>query len=756
MSMIGTRVQRIEDPDLLTVGGMYVDDLAPADALHITFIRSVMPHATITSIDTSETEEHPDCVAVFTAESLGLSAHSPSYGLVNQDMKRSALANGVVRYVGEPIVAVVSTSREGGIDAAEATIIEYDELPLVLRPSDSLAADAPLVFPEAGTNVAFQIPAQQSESDFINGAEIVLELEFRNHRMAPAPMEPRAAVSKWETIDGDEHLTQWASTQGAHGTRDGLAKACGVDPANVRVICPDVGGGFGAKNGNYAEDQVCAHIARRLGRPTRWTETRSESMVGLVHGRAVDFRCVIGGTPEGRITHYSLDVLQDSGAHADIGALLPFFTNIMTSGVYDIPNVRFNARSAITNTVPVGAYRGAGRPEATHAIERMVDLFAAHLEMDPVALRRLNMISPDSFPVKTPTGAAMDSGDYERAMDLALEAVDYHGLRNEQAQRRNDPNATSHLGIGVSTYVEITNPMGNQEYGSVEVHPDGSALVLTGSSSHGQGHHTAFAQLASGQTGIPIERITVRHGDTAEVPRGGGTGGSKSLQLGGSAVVQASDAVVETAKQAAADLLEANPTDIVLDTDAGVFHVVGTPAVSIPWDRVATSLAEKDQRLFAEIDFKPTGATFPFGTHVCVVEVDVELGDVSIRRFVACDDAGVIINPLLVDGQVHGGIAAGIGHAMWEEFAYDDAGNPITANFMDYGMPSAAEFSMFERIPMETPTPLNPLGAKGIGESGTIGSTPAVQNAVVDALAHLGVTHVDIPVTPERVWRAFN
>ncbi len=754
MSMIGTSVTRIEDPDLLTVGGRYVDDLAPADALHITFVRSMMPHARLVAVDLSEAEAHPDCVAAFTAQTLGLQARSPSFGPLNQDMRRTALADGVVRYVGEPVVALVTNTRAGGVDAAELVVIDYDDLPLVLRPKDSVAPEAPIIFPEAGTNVAFTIPSPVTEAEFIEGAENVLELEFRNHRMSPAPLEPRAAISKWEMIDGVEHLTQWASTQGAHGTRDGLAAAVGVDPSQVRVICPDVGGGFGAKNGNYPEDQVCAHVARALGRPTRWTETRSESMVGLVHGRAVEFRCLIGGTGDGRITHYSLDSTQDSGGHAAIGALLPFFTHMMTSGIYDIEHVRFTAKSVITNTVPVGAYRGAGRPEATHAIERMVDLFATHLGLDPVEVRRKNMLQPEKFPLTTSTGANMDSGDYEGALDRVLAAADYAALRSEQQARRADPASTSHLGIGLSTYVEITNPMGNQEYGSVEVNPDGTALVLTGSSSHGQGHHTTFAQLASGQTGIPIDKITVRHGDTAEVPRGSGTGGSKSLQLGGSAVLQASDAVVDLAKAGAADLLEANPSDITLNNENGEFHVVGTPAVSVAWQLIASTLSKRDERLHAEIDFKPAGATFPFGAHLCVVEVEAATGSVKVRRFIACDDAGVIVNPMLVEGQVHGGIAAGVGHALYEEFVYDESGNPITSNFMDYAFPSAAEFGMFERIPMETPTPRNPLGAKGIGESGTIGSTPAVQNAVVDALSHLGITHIELPATPQRVWKA--
>ena len=759
MSMIGTRVVRIEDPALLTVGGTYVDDLAPADALHITFVRSVMAHAQISGIDASGAEAHPDVVAIFTADSLGLEPVPPGQPFLNQAMTRHWLAKDRVRYVGEPVVAVVSRTREGGVDAAEGVVIDYDELPLVLRPEDGVADGAELLFPDAGTNVAFAIPADQTEEEFIQDAEQVVTLEFRNHRMAPCPLEPRATVARW---DADEdtaslRLTQWSSTQGAHGTRDGLAKATGVDKENVRVICPDVGGGFGAKNGNYPEDIVSALVARELGQPVRWAETRSESMLGLVHGRGLDYRCLIGGQADGTITHYSLEIFCDSGGYAEIGAVLPFLTKIMTSGVYRIPNVRFTSQSVVTNTMPTGAYRGAGRPEATAALERMVDAFAADIGMDPVEVRRRNMYRSDELPLTTATGAAMDSGDYAAAMDAALDGAGYAELRAEQALRRSSGEGPF-LGIGISTYVEITNPLGNEEFGSVEVRPDGSALVLTGSSSHGQGHHTAFAQLASDRTGIPIAKIEVRHGDTDDVPRGGGTGGSKSLQVGGSAVVQASEAVVDRARQLAADMLEANPADIVLDTQSGSFSVTGSPSITRSWAEVASDLAQREPgvRLHEEIDFKPAGATFPFGAHVAVVEVDRETGAVKLDRFIACDDAGIIINPMIVEGQVHGGLAGGIGHAMMEEFHYDDAGNPVTANFMDYAFPSAAEFPSFERIAMETPTPLNPIGAKGIGESGTIGSTPAIQNAVVDALSHLGVRHVDIPVTPQRVWTAMN
>jgi carbon-monoxide dehydrogenase large subunit len=386
----------------------------------------------------------------------------------------------------------------------------------------------------------------------------------------------------------------------------------------------------------------------------------------------------------------------------------------------------------------------------------MIDVFAAAIEMDPSEVRRRNFVEPSAFPFTTPMGSNMDSGEYAKALDAVLAAVDYTALRAEQQQRREDPNARL-LGLGWSAYVEIANPLANAEFGSIEIQPDGSAVVLTGSSSHGQGHHTAFAQLASELTGIPMDRIEVRHGDTAEVPRGGGTGGSKSLQIGGTAVWQASEAIVERAKELAADVLEADPADIVLDTTSGSFSVAGTPAITTSWADIATHVSDTSGELLrAEADFQPPGATFPFGVHLSVVEVDRDTGDVTILRHVCCDDAGTMVNPLLVEGQVHGGVASGIAQALFEEFVYDADGNPLTANFADYALISAAELPNFERIAQETPTPRNPLGAKGVGESGTIGATPAVQNAVVDALSHLGVRHVDIPTTAERVWRAMH
>jgi len=768
VSMIGTRVVRREDPELLTVGGSYVDDLAPADALHATFVRSDMAHALITGVDTAEAAAMPGVAGVFTAADLDLTAEKPGMPILNQAMTRTWLAADRVRYVGEPVAVVVTTTREAGVDAAETVLIDYEPLDPVVDMKQAVNNEV-VLFPEAGTNVAATIESNR-DGDIFADVAVRVDLSFRNHRMTAAPIEPRAAVARWD-VDADSgtlRLTQWSSTQFPHGTRDGLATSLGVDPAQVRVITPDVGGGFGAKGGRYPEDLVVASLARRLERPVRWTETRSENMVGMDHGRAVEFTASIGGTRDGRITAYKLHVLQDSGAYPRIGAMLPSLTQIMACGVYDIDKVDFSATSVVTNTAPVGAYRGAGRPEATAAIERMVDVFAAELGLDPVEVRRRNFIKPESFPYKTQTGADMDNGEYAAALDAVIDAADYTGLRAEQERRRNDPTAPL-LGLGWCSYVEITNPFGAQEFGSVEIKSDGSALVLTGSSAHGQGHHTAFAQLTHDLTGIALDRIEVRHGDTDEVKRGGGTGGSKSLQAGGSAVWKAGEIVVGRAKEAAAELLEAAVGDIVLDTDTGAFSVVGTPSVSTDWAAIARHVAaaapapnraagdaadELAGRLMAEVDYVPEGATFPFGTHLSVVEVDRETGAVTAVDHFCCDDAGTIVNPLIVDGQVHGGVASGIAHALMEEFAYDSAGNPQTANFMDYGLASAAELPSFTRIPMETATPRNPLGAKGIGESGTIGATPAVQNAVVDALAHLGIRHIEIPTTAQRVWEA--
>jgi carbon-monoxide dehydrogenase large subunit len=525
----------------------------------------------------------------------------------------------------------------------------------------------------------------------------------------------------------------------------------------VRVIAPDVGGGFGAKIGLYAEDLLLPWLARSAGRTVRWTETRSESMVALGHGRAQVQDVTIGGTREGKVLAYRLEVIQDAGAYPSIGAFLPLFTRMMASGTYVIPKVEFSATVVVTNTTPVVAYRGAGRPEATAAIERAMDLFAVEIGMEVAEVRRRNLVAADAFPFSNATGTVYDCGDYERSLDLALEASGYQELRAEQDRRRHGGDPTRPLiGIGVSTYVEITNGAGPPgEFAAVEVLANGKARVYTGSSPHGQGHVTAWSMLASEQLGIPIEDIEVIASDTDLVASGGGTMGSKSLQSGGLAVHEASAELVEQARKLAADLLEASPADVVLDRFEGRFHVAGTPSVARSWAQLAADAAERGG-LRVERKSAPAGPTFPFGAHVAVVEVDPETGHVTLTRLVAVDDAGTILNPLLAEGQRHGGLAQGAAQALMEEFRYDEDGNPVTSNLADYAMISATELPSFELVAMETPTPINALGAKGIGESGTIGSTPAVQSAVVDAVAHLGIRHIDMPASPERVWRAIH
>lgn len=744
MSILGTRVLRTEDPRFLTDGGDYIEGVDIPGALHVVYVRATIAHARITGVDATDALAMPGVVGVFAAGDVDLPPDSLPHPRVPEAMARPRLATGTVRFVGELVAAVVAETRAQAVDAAEAVVVGYEPLPAVVDPERAREGET-LLFAGTGSNVAFALPSRAADRDLFADCEVVVEQRIVNQRVAACPLEVRAAASRWEA---DGRLTHWACTQNPHGTRNGLAGALGVDRAAVRVVTPDVGGGFGAKHGLYPEEVLVPWLARRLGRPVRWVETRTESMLALGPGRGQIQHATLGGTRDGRLLAYRLHLVHDVGAYPAGATLLPYMTRLMATGVYDIPDVDVDIVDVVTNTTPAEAYRGAGRPEATAAIERMVDVFANEIGVDPAEVRRRNVIAPTAFPYTTPTKATYDSGDYARALELALAAAGYERLRAEQRERRERRDRVQ-LGIGLSVYVEITNPVGEPEYGSVEVVPGGRAIARTGTSAHGQGHDTAFAMLVCAQTGIPFDRIEVRHGDTDDVPRGHGTGGSRSLQAGGSAIHGATEALIAHARDRAAELLEANPDDVVLDTATGRFHVAGTPAIGRDWSDIAGSGG-----LQAEYDFTPPGATFPFGAHVAVVEVDLETGRVALCRHVACDDAGTIVNPLLVEGQVHGGVAQGAAQALFEIVVHDDGGNPVTANLADYLFPSAAELPSFERIPMETPTPLNPLGAKGIGESGTIGSTPAVQNAVVDALAPYGVRHLDMPCAPERVWRA--
>jgi aerobic carbon-monoxide dehydrogenase large subunit len=618
-------------------------------------------------------------------------------------------------------------------------------LPPVVDPEAALAPGAPQQFEELGSNVAAAIQPRAG-GEVLDDADVVVRARIENQRIAVMPMEGNA-IAVVPGDDGDGHeLTVYVSTQMPHGFARLAAAHLGIDQPRIRVIAPHVGGAFGGKPGLGAEHCVALAAARRLQRPVKWVETRSENLIAMPHGRGQVQYVEPGCKRDGTITGMRCRIVGDAGAYAGFGGALAMGpTRMMAQGVYCIPQVSFEAVIALTNTTPMGAFRGAGRPEAAAMLERIIDIAAAELGIDPVSMRRRNFLSPDEFPYHTVMRTEYDSGDYDRALTEALRVAGYDELRREQAERRARGDRRA-LGIGVSAYVEITAGGGGGEYASVTVHADGTATIHVGTSAHGQGHATAFAMIVADRLHIPIDDISFVQSDTAVVPTGGGTGGSRSLQLGGSAVLDATETVLARAREVAAAMLEANPDDIVV-TDDGRLGVIGVPATALPWKEVA-----RRAELHATSDFAQDGATFPFGAHVAVVEVDLDTGMVTPVRHIAVDDCGRIVNPLLVTGQQHGGIAQGVAQALWEQYVYDANGNPLTSTLTDYEMPTAAELPSFEAVNTETPSPRNPLGVKGIGESGTIGSTPAVQSAVVDALAHLGVRHIDIPCTPERVW----
>ncbi len=759
--MLGNAVARREDPALLTGTSQYVADLTPAGTLHLAFVRSVMAHASVTVTNTAEAAASPGVVGVFTAAELDIPPQT-TFILLPPEVNRPLLADGTVRYVGDPIAVVVAETRAAAADAAERVVVDYDPLPAVVDPFEALSPDAPVMFEAHGSNLILEF-ATAAEPDDMSGHDLVVSGRFVNHRVAGAAIEPTAVLAEpaLSTDEPSPAVTVWCTSQTPHGAREAVTSALGLPDEDVRVVAPAVGGGFGSKAYAYPEFMLAAWLARRLQRPIKWVETRSENLVNMTQGRDQVHDCEMGVTRDGIIRWLKARVTANAGAYPSIGAFLPFFTMLMASGPYRIPAVDFASVGAITNTPPVAAFRGAGRPEATVALERLMDLAAAELGIDPAEMRRRNLLAPEDFPLTTPTGANMDSGEYERALDLALNTAGYRQLRSEQRKRCAEGSSRL-LGIGVSTYVEVTAAGLSAEYGSVSLELDGTITARVGTASHGQGHATAFTQLISEVLGVPADQVRIIHSDTSEVPRGVGTVASRSLQIAGSAVWEASHEVLEKSRRLAASLLEADPGDIV--TAAGGLAVAGVPARTVAWAELAAAAAESDQTggeselgpLAASCDFDQGEATYPFGAHVCAVEIAAAPGDVRVLRHVAVDDCGRILNPMLVTGQVHGGSAIGISQALYEHASFDEDGNPRNATFADYAIPAASELPRFTTAHTETPTPLNPLGAKGIGESGTIGSTPAVQSAVMDALAPLGVLHLDMPYTPERVWRAID
>ncbi|MDA0180016.1 molybdopterin-dependent oxidoreductase [Solirubrobacter phytolaccae] len=748
-------MKRVEDPPFLRGTRPYTDDLRNADALYAIFIRSGFAHAKLGAIDTAEAKAAPGVVGVYTAADLNLAPFATAGPPVDtpEEMRRPVLATDRVRFIGEPIAVVVAETRAQAVDASLLVDIDYEDLPVLVDMTKALDDDAPILFPDAPNgNLAAAGPTGE---DALADAEVRVGARLVNQRIAAVPMEPGAALAAPDPETGGFIL--YSPSQGPHAYRDAVCKSTGLEEDKLRVVSTATGGGFGARIACYPEQIVVVALARVLGRAVRYIETRSETMLEMQHGRAQVQDVEIGGTRDGKVTGLKVRVTADAGAYPADAALMPMLTGLMSSGVYEIPKIDFHFDCVVTNTTPIGAYRGAGRPEATALVERAIDLFATEIGMDPAEVRRRNFIS--DFPHETVMGANYDSGEYLAALDKCLANAGYEGLRADQAARR-ERGDVRQLGLGLCSYVEWTGF--GSELGTCTVAEDGTVEVTAGTSSHGQGHETSYAQLVAGTLGIPMKDIKVIQSDTKLVKRGMGTMGSRSLQVGGTAVQNATDEVLDKAKRLAAHLLEADTGDIQVVHGEGL-AVAGSPASAIAWAELARAAADPARRpegfeggLASEHDFATPDATYPFGTHLAVVEVDTETGMVDLVRHISVDDAGRIANPMLVEGQVHGGIAQGVAQALFEEIAFDEDGNNVTGNLASYAIPSAGDLPTFETERTQTPTPRNPLGAKGIGEAGAIGATPAVWNAVIDALSHLGVRNIDMPATPQRVWTAIS
>ena len=746
-SVLGHPIRRREDPALLTGRARFVADLQLDGTLAACFVRSPAAHAQIVSVDASEARSSPGVVAVLEAADLelpGLPEAAPPTGGPRPGLDRPCLATGEVRFAGEAVAVVVAETAAAAADAAGLVTLELRTLPAVIGPSAALDAGAAVLFPDLGSNLVLDLPG--GDPGALDGAELVVGVRSSSQRLAPVPLEPGAALACPE----GHGLRMWVSTQTPFALRDAVASSLGLEPEVVRVVAPAVGGGFGAKGGAYPEHVVVAAAALRLGHPVRWVEERSENLVAMTHGRAQLQRLELGARRDGTLVGLRASTLNDFGAYPWRGGIAARTSRLMTSGPYRVPRVDVTTKAALTTTTPVGPYRGAGRPEATAVLERAMDRLAGELGVDPAEIRRRNLLTPRELPYETPTGACLDSGDYLACLERALELAGYEGLRAEQRRRRTagDPVA---LGVGIACFTEVSG--GGAEHGALEVRPDGEVVVTTGSAPHGQGHETTFAQVVAEALGVPMQRVVVVHSDTAVVARGTGTFGSRSGQLGGSALQECAREVAARMRDLAGGLLEAAPEDLVSDGE-GRISVAGVPARGIGWDELAGAAGERGVELAAEHDFSQPGGTYPSGTHVAVVEVDTETGAVRLCRLVAVDDCGAPLNPMVVAGQVHGGLAQGVAQALFEEVVYDPDGNPLTTNLVDYLWPSAADLPSFELAEVVTPSPRNPLGAKGIGESGSVGGAAAVHGAVLDALAPFGVEHLDMPLSPEKLWRA--
>ena len=755
---VGARIKRREDPSLIRGLGQYVDDVRLPELLYVAILRSPHAHARIKSIDTGAARQHPGVVSVVTGAELRdqigtipTTADNPTLRIP----KHHVLAVDKVCYVGEGVAAVVAEDRYAARDAVDLVQVEFEPLAAVTDPEKALTPGSPVIHSDWPDNTAFRWEQKQGDVDkAFKQAHKIVQQRLIHQRLAPIAIEPRGVVARY--LAAEQELTVWSATQIPHLLKTHLATMLRLPEERVRVIAPDVGGGFGSKLNVYAEEGLLAWLTMKLGRPVKWIEERRENFQATIHGRGQVGEVEAAVKKDGTMLGLKYKVVADIGAyHQLFTPAIPPFTGLMLSGCYKIPAIGIEVTAAFTNKMSTDAYRGAGRPEATYVIERLMDRVAQELKIDPVKLRQRNFPQAKEFPFKTATGLAYDSGNYQLALNKALKLAGYDRLRREQKRLRS---RGRYLGIGLSTYVEIcAMGPGFWEYGKVEVEPDGKVKVYSGASPHGQGQKTSFAQIVADQLGVDMDDVSVIHGDTATVAKGMGTFGSRGTAVGGIAVYQAAGKVREKARELASHLLEVDADDLVFSD--GRFGVKGVPRKALTIQQIARQAREAknlpkgvETDLAADSTFEPSNFTFPFGTHVCVVEVEPQTGNVEIKKYVAVDDCGKVINPLLVDGQVQGGIAQGLGQALYEGVVYDENGQLLTGSLMDYALPRAADLPRLQLARTETPTPVNPLGIKGIGEAGTIGSTPAVVSAVVDALAPFGLTHIDMPLTPQKIW----
>lgn len=761
-TLVGKRIRRKEDPRLITGTATYVDDIQMPGMHHACILRSPHAAARIRGIHAGAARSHPGVVAVFTGADISgvgpvpCGASLPGLRVPNHTI----LATDRVYFVGHPVAVVVASDRYIAADAVDLIEVDYDPLPAVADPEKAIAPGAPAVHPEWPDNVAFNYHQEGGDpAKAFAGADVVVKQRITSQRLIPTAMETRGVVAEYRA----SNLTLWSSTQIPHLMRTLVTLMLGLPEHQTRVITPEVGGGFGSKLNVYAEEALMGFIAMKIGKPVKWIESRRENFLTTIHGRGhVDYY-EVAARKDGTVLGLRLKLIQDLGAyHQLLTPAIPTLSVLMMPGLYKFRNVTADIVGVFTNAVPTDAYRGAGRPEATHGIERMMDVLAAELKMDPAELRLKNFPAPDEFPFTTATGLSYDSGNYAAPLKKALDKVNYAALRQEQAQAKS---AGRLMGVGMSTYGEIcafgpspATPAGGWESATVKIEPTGKVTVMTGASPHGQGEETTFAQIAADELGLGMDDIIVLHGDTAIVQYGIGTFGSRGTAIGGTALYFALQDLKAKAKKFGEMLLESD--DVTFANGSCVCNKTGK-SVTLAQIAGASYRAMKlpantEPGMMATHFWEPPNFTFPFGAHIVITEVDRDTGQVEIKRYVAVDDIGNIINPMLVDGQVHGGVVQGLGQALYEQAVYDENGQLITGELMDYCIPKASMIPYIESSHTITPSPVNPMGVKGVGEAGTIGCSPAVVNSVVDALSHLGVKHIDMPLTPEKLWKLIN